>query len=135
MIRYIRLLNGSLERSDIKSLKRAIYDDSVVDKSKFRPNVNDVHNFTGQGSQGTPLYDFPDGVDNGLRLGAMRSLGADITEINATAEQLKTTTQKQTDDVAEIVKSEITKLKDNLKNRQKQDVIKDIQSSNIYSDS
>lgn len=63
---------------------------SVTDKSKFRPCL--VDNSTGQrievGGSYTGLYDFPDGKDNGLRYGAIRSINPDITEIDATMEYL-----------------------------------------------
>ena len=67
---------------------------SVVDKSAFRPSVNDVHNFSG-GSDTVGLYDFPDGKDTGFRLGALRDLGADPTEISSTRDRLKNSVETE----------------------------------------
>lgn len=115
MLRYSRKSDGSLKRSDIKVSTRKAFDDSVVDSSAFRPNVDDVHNFTGGGSNMTPLYEFPDGKDTGLRLGAMRSLGADITEIDATKKALQATVDNQKKQFEQDVADTIKDIKENLK--------------------
>lgn len=132
MLRYIRNSNGSCTRSDVKPFSRSKFDDSVVDSSAFRPNVDDVHNFTGGGSNMTPLYEFPDGVDNGLRLGSLRSLGADITEIDATKKALQSTVDNQKKKFEQDVADTIHNIKENLKAKKE---LKDVSIVNTSSDS
>lgn len=68
--------------------------DSMVDKSKFRPNVDEVHLFDG-GSDREPLYDFSDGIDTGLRVTQLRSKSSDITELKKAEATLKASVKAQ----------------------------------------
>lgn len=115
IIRYIRSSSGCLKQDSVKVPLRSDFDDSVVDKSSFRPNVDDVHNFTGGNSGMVPLYEFPDGKDTGLRLGAMRSLGSDITEISATKKALENSVSEQKLEFDQVVADEIKAIKERLK--------------------
>ena len=88
------------------------YGDSVVDKSKFRPTL--VNNGSGQRVVGSPMigmYDFPDGVDTGVRLGVIRSPSADITEIDAVSEYLKSRVDSQVFDAKEKLNDVIKDIK------------------------
>ena len=72
------------------------YGDSVVDKSKFRPTL--VNNGSGRrvvGTSRSPVYDFEDGKDTGIRFGVIRNLGADITEVDAVKNILERTVNNQ----------------------------------------
>lgn len=133
IIRYTRSSSGSLEQQSVKVPLRSDFDDSVVDKSSFRPNVDDVHNFTGGNSGMTPLYEFPDGKDTGLRLGAMRSLGSDITEIDATKKALENAVSEQKAEFSQIVSDELKAVKERFRERLKVEKEKSKNSVNISS--
>lgn len=135
IIRYSRNSSGSLKRENTDVFKRSAFDDSVVDKSSFRPNVNDVHNFTGGSSGMVPLYEFPDGKDNGLRLGAIRSLGADIAEIDATRNALENSIEEQKIEYDKAVADEIKATKERLKaQKEKSKVVETVPSIDNGSD-
>lgn len=96
--------------------------ESVVDKSKFRPTL--VNNGAGQrvvGSPMTGLYDFDDGIDTGIRFGALRNISADITEIDGAKSYLESAVKAQTDLAKEKITVELEKLKS--------DVVKDVKIS------
>lgn len=95
-----------------KKIENVTFDDSCVDKTKFRPNVNDVHNYTG-GTNNIPLYDFEDGKDTGLRLGSLRSNGADITELKRSEALLKQNVENQ----KSILNQEVEKVLQTSKNK------------------
>lgn len=80
--------------------------ETATDKSAYRPNVDEVH--LGLGGQATtqPIYDFNDGIDTGFRLGALRDLGADITEIDAERSKLEKTANDTIKDAIERVKAD-----------------------------
>lgn len=89
--------------------------ESVVDKSKFRPTL--VNNGAGQRVVGSPMagvYDFDDGIDTGLRLGALRNISADITEIDGAKAYLESTVKAQTDLAKEKIAEEFAKIKTNV---------------------
>lgn len=96
-MKYYSTVLGFLEVSKNKptNLMKS-YGSSTVDKSKFRPTL--VNNGSGQrvvGSARTGLYDFDDGKDTGLRLGVIRSPGADITEVDSVKQILEQTVNHQ----------------------------------------
>lgn len=129
IIRYVRTDAGLIERKSLTLPIRSVFDDSVVDKSSFRPNVNDVHNFTGGSNGMVPLYEFSDGVDTGLRLGALRSIGSDITEISATQQALEKSVQLQKDNLREVVAQEFSEFKEKLKKRRNNELINNSDNS------
>ena len=96
MLRYCTNL-GFVGYSEHRySISMGDYGSSVVDKSKFRPTL--VNNGSGQrvvGTSRSPVYDFEDGKDTGLRFGVIRNLGADITEVDAVQNILQKTVNNQ----------------------------------------
>ena len=56
------------------------YGESETDKSKFRPNVSRLNNIAGASDTTQGIYEFEDGIDNGDRYYALRSMSLDITE-------------------------------------------------------
>lgn len=106
-------VSGSVSISNkAYKMPKMSYGDSVVDKSKFRPTL--VNNGNGQRVVGSPMtgvYDFPDGVDTGIRLGVIRSPSADITEIDAVSEYLQSRVDLQISDVKDKLDDVIKDIK------------------------
>lgn len=115
MIFYKRQENGLLKRVDLELEHRGEFSPSVVDTSKYRPNVNELHNFDGGKGSRVPLYDFEDGKDTGLRLGVLRHQGADITEIQAAKDILEVSTSEATKEATEKLKKEYKLVKQAVK--------------------
>lgn len=65
------------------------FGERFVDETNWRPDSDIVRNhLLGAGvSSGVPVFDFPDGKDSGFR--PMRDIGADITEIDAEIDRIK----------------------------------------------
>lgn len=98
---------GSFE--NYQSLPDVDYGESVVDSSKYRPNLPSFQQVS-SGSSFKGLFDFSDGVDTGLDLTYLRKRGIDQTEIDAFAERLQNLTAEQVRDLqTKIAYDEIAK--------------------------
>lgn len=75
------------------------YGESVTDISKWIPGSDSPH--TNNGSQFSPLYDFPDGKDTGIDLSYTRQPGLDITEVDAIAKSLSSDVMNKVKELAE----------------------------------
>lgn len=110
--RFSRIKNNAFqfEVNNYVAPKIVIWE-SVTDKSQFRPNIDDVRLFEAAGgSSNVPLYDFEDGIDNGLRLTQLRSKSADITEIASAKETLENLADQDKKDAELILKKEVEKV-------------------------
>lgn len=119
-MRRYQTIHGDLQEIiDEYHFTQKDWGESVVDKSKFRPTL--VNNGAGQRVVGSPMtgvYDFDDGVDTGIRFGALRDVSADITEIDGAKAYLESTVKAQTDLAKEKLSAELAKIKS--------DVVKDV---------
>lgn len=77
------------------------YGVSVTDKSHYNPNAASFVANTGA-LNARPLYDFPDGVSNGLRMSLFHAKNLDVTEKEALFERLKTQTNERLRDLLEL---------------------------------
>lgn len=85
-----------------------IFTPSVVDFSDWRPNIDTVSSLDLRGSNRTPLYDYPDGKDNGLDLTYLRSPSRDITEIDEMKNKLSKSVDSGMKELNEAIKEELT---------------------------
>lgn len=80
--------------------------ESCTDLSDYEPSVNGIRNIVNAGiDSATPVYDFPDGVDNGLRMGVLRDMGATREEREIATKQLLNTTSKESAELKKEVES------------------------------
>lgn len=112
MIRYYRDLNNGVLHSskNVYFILPEFDSPSVTDKSSYQPNIDHLHQSPiingGSGSR-SPLYDFEDGKDTGVRLYQLRDPSADVTEIQETQKKLKKAADSDTKEANEILEKHI----------------------------
>lgn len=107
--RYKRNFGNLFDVSQIQITPFEIdFGDSVVDKTHFRPSLDNLDSFNSTAScNNIGKYDFPDGKDIGLRVTQLRNLGADITEIQASLDAIKKATDEQKSTLVESLKKQV----------------------------
>lgn len=103
---------NSYEWDDFIPYQTKTFGSSCVQKKKYISDRVRINNQEVQtGNSRTALYTMPGGIDNGVRYSALyEHSGLDITEINATKNQLKATKEK----VEKAIRQEIDKQLENI---------------------
>lgn len=100
-------LKYKLEDNGITDNFCILDDTKIVDDTDFMPSINEARLFMASGSgTRTPLYDFPDGKDNGLNLTMLRN-NADPTEIDQAIKVMKQQKDIDIDKASEVLKEEL----------------------------
>lgn len=83
--RYIRQFNAISFPEEQDEFLQSDFQESVVDKSAFRPDVSNLALSAAIGSGRQPVYDYvgTSPHDIGINLGWLRSKARDVTEIDA----------------------------------------------------
>lgn len=100
---------------------------SKVDKSSFRPTVDEARIVAGQSlSSRVGLYDFPDGNDNGLRLTMLRDKSADRTEIDFVKSKIEAKINKDSEKASEELKKQVEKAEKQVKSKKTEDLLQKV---------
>lgn len=100
----VRSKEGKLTMNTIKD-EQIDYGVSITDKSKYNPNASSF--ISNQGSiYTTPLFDFNDGIDNGIKYSLFRDKSLDVTEQDYIYNKLKLATSDQLKQLADSINIE-----------------------------
>lgn len=104
----LRSKDGKLTMNNVKE-ESIDYGVSITDKSKYNPDASSF--ISNQGSiSTTPLYDFNDGIDNGIKYSLFRDKSLDVTEQDYIYNKLKMASEQQLKELADsiIIESELS---------------------------
>lgn len=101
---FVRSKDGKLTMNEVKE-QPVDYGESITDKSHYNPNASSFVSNSGS-INSTPLYDFNDGVDNGIKYSLFRDKSLDITEQEYIYNKLKLATSEQLKELADSIELE-----------------------------
>lgn len=101
---------------------------SKVDKSSFRPTVDEARIVAGQSvlNPRVGLYDFPDGKDTGLRLTMLRDKSADRTEIDFVKSKIEAKINQDSDKASEQLKKEVEQAEKETKSKKTEELLQQV---------